>query len=88
MKIKKEITLDQCQKLILNPNLEEVGYYPGCLLDNYLLYDWDTHTYIIIQEEYLNEWSSTLVATKTNDKKLVDDFFKMQDKVLDEIDAE
>ena len=88
MKIKKEITSDQCQELILNSNLEEVGYYPGCLLDNYLLYDWDNHTYIIIQEEYLNEWTSTLVATKTNDKKLVDDFFKAQDKVLDEIGAE
>ena len=88
MKIEKKITLDQCQKLILNPNLEEVGYYPGCLLDNYLLYNDDTCTYIIIQEKYLNEWSSTLMATKTNDKKLVDDFFKAQDKVLSEINAE
>ena len=88
MKIKKEITSDQCQALILNPNLEEVGYYPGSLLDNYLLYDWNACTYIIIQEKYLNEWSSTLVATKTNDKKLVDDFFKIQDEVFDEIDAE
>ena len=88
MIIKKEITLDQCQKLILNPNLEEVGYYPGCLLDNYLLYDWDNHTYIIIQEKYLNEWNSTLMATKTNDKKLVDDFFKAQNEVLNEINAE
>lgn len=88
MKIKKEITSDQCQELILNPDLDQLGYYPGCLLDNYLLYDWDNHTYIIIQEKYLNEWTSTLVATKTNDKKLVDDFFETQDKVLDEMDAE
>lgn len=88
MKIKKEITPEQYQELILNPNLEEVGYYPGCLLDNYLLYDWDSHTYIIIQEKYLNCWASTPVATKTNDKKLVDDFFKVQDEVLKEIDAE
>lgn len=88
MKIQKEITPDQCQELILNPNLEEVGYYPGCLLDNYLLYNWDTCTYILIQEKYLNEWSSTLMATKTNDKKLVDDFFKVQDEVLNEINAE
>ena len=88
MKIEKEITSDQCQKLILNPNLEEVGYYPGSLLDNYLLYDWNACEYIIIQEKYLNCWSSTLMATKTNDKKLVDDFLKTQDEVLDEIDAE
>lgn len=88
MKVKKEITLDQCQKLILNPNLEEVGYYPGCLLDNYLLYDWDNHTYIIIKEKYVNCWTSTLIATKTKDNKLVDGFLKTQDKVLDEIDAE
>lgn len=88
MKIKKEITPDQCQELILNPNLEEVGYYPGCLLDNYLLYDWDNHTYIIIKEKYVNCWTSTLVATKTNDEKLADDFLKEQDKVFDEIDAE
>lgn len=88
MKIEKEITLDQCQELISNPTLDEVGYYPGCLLDNYLLYDWDNHTYIIIQEKYVNCWTSTLVATKTNDKKLVDDFLKTQDQVLDEIDAE
>lgn len=88
MKIEKEITLDQCQKLILSPDLDQLGYYPGCLLDNYLLYDWNACEYIIIQEKYLNEWSSTLMATKTNDKKLVDDFFKTQDKVLDEIDAE
>ena len=88
MKIKKEITSDQYQKLILNPNLEEVGYYPGCLLDNYLLYDWDNHTYIIIQEKYVNCWTSTLIATKTNDKKLVDDFLKTQDEVFKEINAE
>lgn len=88
MKIKKEITSDQCQKLILNPNLEEVGYYPGCLLDNYLLYNWDDNTYIIIQEKPLTCWTSTLVATKTNDSKLVDDFLKTQDEVFDEINAE
>lgn len=88
MKIEKEITLEQCQELILDPNFEEVGYYPGCLLDNYLLYDWDNHTYIIIQEKYVNCWTSTLMATKTNDKKLVDDFFKVQDEVLKEINAE
>lgn len=88
MKIEKEITLDQCQKLILNPDLDQLGYYPGSLLDNYLLYDWDNHTYIIIQEEYLNEWSSTLMATKTNDRALVDDFLKAQDEVLSEINAE
>ena len=88
MKIEREITPDQCQKLILNPNLEEVGYYPGSLLDNYLLYDWNACTYIIIQEKYLNCWSSTLMATKTNDEKLVDDFLKTQDEVFDEIDTE
>lgn len=88
MKIEREITLEQRQELILDPNLEEVGYYPGCLLDNYLLYDWDNHTYIIIKEKYVNCWTSTLIATKTNDKKLVDDFFKTQDEVLDEINAE
>lgn len=88
MKIKKEITPDQCQELILDPNLEEVGYYPGCLLDNYLLYDWDNNTYIIIQEKYVNCWTSTLMATKTDDKKLVDNFLKEQDEVLKEIDAE
>lgn len=88
MKIKKEITPEQCQKLILDPNLEEVGYYPGCLLDNYLLYDWDSQTYIIIQEKYVNCWTSTLVATKTDDEKLVDNFLKEQDRVFDEINAE
>lgn len=88
MKIQKEITLDQCQELILNPAFDQVGYYPGCLLDNYLLYNWDNEKYIIIQEKYLNEWSSTLMATKTNDKKLADDFLKAQDEVLNEIGAE
>lgn len=88
MKIKKEITPDQCQELILNPNLEEVGYYPGCLLDNYLLYNWDNKKYIIIREKYVNCWTSTLIATETDDEKLVDNFLKEQDKVLDEIDAE
>lgn len=88
MKIQKEITLDQCQELILNPAFDQVGYYPGCLLDNYLLYNWDNEKYIIIQEKYLNEWSSTLMATKTNDKKLADDFLKAQDEVLNEINAE
>ena len=88
MKIEREITLDQCQELILNPDFDQLGYYPGCLLDNYLLYDWDDHTYIIIKEKYVNCWTSTLIATKTNDSKLVDEFFKAQDKVLDEIDAE
>ena len=88
MKIQKEITPDQYQELILNPTLDEVGYYPGCLLDNYLLYDWDDHTYIIIKEKYVNCWTSTLVATKTNDEKLADDFLKEQDKVFNEINAE
>lgn len=84
MKIEREITLEQCQELILDPDFDQLGYYPGCIMDNYLLYNWDTCTYILIQEKYLNEWSSTLIATKTDDKKLVDDFFKMQDEVLKE----
>lgn len=88
MKIQKEITSEQYKELILNPNLEEVGYYPGCLIDNYLLYDWEDHTYIIIKEKYVNCWTSAPVATKTNDKKLVDNFLKEQDEVFDEIDAE
>lgn len=88
MKIQKEITLEQCQELILSPDLDQLGYYPGCMMDNYLLYNWDTCTYIIIQEKYLNEWSSTLMATKTNDRKLADDFLKTQDEILNEIDAE
>ena len=88
MKIEREITLDQCQKLILSPDLDQLGYYPGSLLDNYLLYDWNACEYIIIQEKYLNEWSSTLMATKTNDRALVDDFLKTQDEVLNEINAE
>lgn len=88
MKIQKEITLDQCQELILDPDFDQLGYYPGCMMDNYLLYNWDNEKYIIIQEKYLNEWSSTLMATKTNDKKLVDNFFKVQDEVLNEINAE
>lgn len=88
MKIQKEITLDQCQELILDPDFDQLGYYPGCMMDNYLLYNWDTCTYILIQEKYLNEWSSTLIATKTDDKKLVDNFLKEQDEVLNEIGAE
>lgn len=82
MKIEKEITSDQCQELILSPDLDQVGYYPGCLLDNYLLYNWDTEKYVIIQEKYLNEWSNTLIATETDDEKLVDNFFKVQDEIL------
>lgn len=88
MKIEKEITLEQCQELILSPDFDQLGYYPGCMMDNYLLYDWDNGTYIIVQEKYLNEWSSILIATKTDDKKLVDNFFKVQDEVLKEINAE
>ena len=88
MKIEKEITSDQCQKLILNPSFEEVGYYPGSLLDNYLLYDWNACEYIIIQEKPLTCWTSTLIATKTNNEKLVDDFLKTQDEVFKEINAE
>lgn len=88
MKIEKEITLDQCQELILDPDFDQLGYYPGCMMDNYLLYNWDTCQYILIQEKYLNDWSSTLIATKTNDEKLVDNFFKVQDEVLKEIGAE
>ena len=88
IKIEKEITLDQCQELILNPDFDQLGYYPGSLLDNYLLYNEATRIYIIIREKHVNEWSSTLMATKTNDKKLVDDFFKAQNEVLNEINAE
>lgn len=88
MKIEKEIALDQCQELILSPDLDQLGYYPGSLLDNYLLYNEAACTYIIIQEKYVNCWTSTLVATKTNDRTLVDDFLKTQDKVFDEINAE
>ena len=88
MKIEREITLDQCQELILNPDLDQLGYYPGCLLDNYLLYNEAARIYIIIQEKYVNCWTSTLMATKTNDRTLVDNFLKTQDKVLNEINAE
>lgn len=88
MKIEKEITLEQCQELILDPDFDQLGYYPGCMMDNYLLYNWDTCQYILIQEKYLNDWSSTLIATKTDDEKLADNFFKVQDEVLKEIGAE
>lgn len=88
MQIVKEITLKECQELILDPDLDQLGYYPGCMMDNYLLYNWDTCQYILIQEKYLNDWSSTLIATKTDDEKLVDNFFKVQDEVLNEINAE
>lgn len=72
----------------MNPAFDQVGYYPGCLLDNYLLYNWDNEKYIIIQEKYVTTWTSTLIATETDDEKLVDNFLKEQDKVFDEINAE
>lgn len=57
----------------------EVVQYAGALLDNYIIYNENTikigrcvRTYIIIKEEYLNEWTSQSVVILTDNLKEVE----------------
>ena len=67
-------------------NADEMGIYyetvEGTLQDNYLFFNDNIITfkgirprkYIIIEEKYLNEWSSELVMTMTDKDSKVDEF--------------
>lgn len=65
----------------------------GVLLDSALIYNSDIkfgrsypRKYIIFQDQYLNEWSSKLVMTLTNNEELAEQF--MRDLKQDETDRE
>lgn len=65
----------------------------GVLLDSALIYNSDIkfgrsypRKYIIFQDHYLNEWSSKLVMTLTDNEELAEQF--MRDLKQDEIDRE
>lgn len=56
----------------------------GCLVDSYAIDNSEglvkfgriQRDYVIIRETYLNEWSSTLMATFTDNEDLFDEFFE------------
>lgn len=83
--IVKYIGLATCDKIVDMANAEnlEVIQFDGCLLDDYVIYNHDTlkvgraiRKYMIIQEYYINEWSSGLELLLTDSDKKVDQFIK------------
>lgn len=59
---------------------ETVRQSQGCLVDSYIIYNVDDHIkigrykprkYIILRENYLNEWSSDIVITLTDDENIL-----------------
>ena len=72
-----------------NPvNMGLVASFDGALLDNYLFENYNykdgkgvvigrkhkVRKYIIIRENYVNEWTSTNIATETNNEKKYKEF--------------
>lgn len=59
--------------------------YTGCLLDNYVIRGAEQikfnrvkpRKYILIKEKYLNEWSSTLELTMTDNEEIINEFEAM-----------
>lgn len=83
--IVKNIDLETCNKIVDMANGQglEVIQFDGCLLDDYIIYNHDTlkvgraiRKYMIIQEYYINEWSSGLELLLTDSDKKVDQFIK------------
>ena len=85
----KNIDLETCNKIVDMANSQglEVIQFDGCLLDDYIIYNHDTlkvgraiRKYMIIQEYYINEWSSGLKLILTDNNKKVDQFIKEYEK--------
>lgn len=81
----KNIDLETCNKILDMANGQdlEIIQFDGCLLDDYIIYNYDTlkvgraiRKYMIIQEYYINEWSSGLELLLTDSEKKVDQFIK------------
>lgn len=77
-----------------------IGYesYESGLLDNYLFYtngrtieefsDYPTTNYIMLEETYVNCWTSTYTVTLTNDEKLASDFQERATEYWDKVEKE
>lgn len=81
----KNIDLETCNKIVDMANGQglEVIQFNGCLLDDYIIYNHDTlkvgraiRKYMIIQEYYINKWSSGLKLLLTDSDKKVNEFIK------------
>lgn len=81
----KNIDLETCNKIVDMANSQglEVIQFDGCLLDDYIIYNHDTlkvgraiRKYMIIQEYYINEWTSGLELLLTDSEKKVNEFIK------------
>lgn len=69
-----------------------ISCFEGCLLDNYVIYNAKCiavnkskpRKFIILQEKYLNSWSSGIILILTDDEKQVEDFVsKFEEKEND-----
>lgn len=77
-----------------------IGYegYEGSLLDNYLFYtngrtieefsDYPTTNYIILEETYVNCWTSTYTVTLTNDEDLARDFERRATEYWNKVESD
>lgn len=91
------INLNQQAKILELAYQQDYDVYTieNTLLDDILIFNKDIRIgnskprkYIIIKTEYLNEYSSELVMTLTNDDKKVDEFIKEYDKAQRELEKE
>lgn len=81
---------------IANDNECEVEEYSGSLLDNYTIENTEMirigrakpRKYILVEEYYVNEWSSGLQLTMTDDFTLLENFKKQWEKDIREIEEQ
>lgn len=77
----------------LTDGCTEIESYPGSLTDNYLIevsefrFKYNVHRkYLIAYENYLSDYASNLKVILTDDDKEVEQFYKKQDQIFDEIE--
>lgn len=77
------VVVDKFIKLVIDLGLD-YEIYEGCLLDNYVIRGTEQirlgrvkpRKFIMIKEKHLNEWSSTLELTMTDNEEIIYEFEK------------
>ena len=78
------ISYEAAQRFIKLASELDLDYetYEGCLLDNHVIRNAEQikfgrvkpRKYILIKEKYVNEWSSALELTMTDDEEIINEF--------------
>jgi hypothetical protein len=81
----ENVRLSELDKLLVVASENEINFdcFEGCLLDNFIFYNTEnlkinnvSAKYIIVKENYLNEYSSDLIIIMTNSDEEIENTIK------------